>query len=135
MHWAEFLMPEHAKPLAYYDHPFFGRWPAITENSFGSGTLLYEGTYLSDGLQTAMLRRALQEAGIATDLSLPAGVHNVNGIDRLGKRLHYYFNYSGIASTFTYVHTAGTDLISGKRIASSGKVTLQPWDLAIIQEP
>ena len=44
-------MPEHAKAIAFYDHPFFGKWPAITENSFGSGTLLYEGTYLSDALQ------------------------------------------------------------------------------------
>ena len=24
-YWAEFLMPEHAKALAYYDHPFFGK--------------------------------------------------------------------------------------------------------------
>ena len=49
-------MPEHAKAIAYYDHPFFGKWPAITENQFGSGTLLYEGTYLSDALQTAVLQ-------------------------------------------------------------------------------
>ena len=33
-YWAEFLMPEHAKAMAYYDHPFFGKWPAITENSY-----------------------------------------------------------------------------------------------------
>lgn len=135
MYWAEFLMPEHAKPLAYYDHPFFGRWPAITENNFGSGTLLYEGTYLSDSLQTTMLRRALQEAGIATDQSLPVAVHTVNGVDRLGKQIHYYFNYAGSPSTFIYNHAAGTDLITGKRVDSSGKVTLQPWDVAIIQEP
>jgi beta-galactosidase len=135
MYWTEFLMPDHAKPLAYYDHPFFGRWPAITENNFGSGTLLYEGTYLSDALQTVMLRRSLQEAGIAINQSLPVGMHSVNGVDHLGKQLHYYFNYTGSASTFTYAHAAGTDLITGKRIASSEKVTLKPWDLAIIQEP
>ena len=135
MYWAEFLMPEHAKPLAFYDHPFLGRWPAITENNFGSGTLVYEGTYLSDGLQTAMLRRSLQEAGVATDQALPAGVHNVNGVDRLDKQLHYYFNYTDTPSTFTYGHATGTDLLTGKHVASSAKVTLQPWDLAIIQEP
>ena len=64
MYWAEFLMPEHAKALAYYDHPFFGRWPAITENQYGSGSLLYEGTYLSDGLQRAILSGALKSAGL-----------------------------------------------------------------------
>ena len=62
-YWAEFLMPEHAKALAYYDHPFFGKWPAITENQFGAGTLLYEGTYLSDALQTAVLKRASSKTG------------------------------------------------------------------------
>lgn len=135
MYWAEFLQLEHAKPLAFYDHPFFGRWAAITENNFGTGTLLYEGTYLSDGLQTAMLRRALREAGVTADQSLPAGVHNVNGVDRLGKQLHYYFNYTVSPVTFTYDHAAGTDLLTGGRAASSEKLTLQPWNLAIIQEP
>jgi beta-galactosidase len=26
-YWAEFLQLDKAKALAYYDHPFFGRWP------------------------------------------------------------------------------------------------------------
>jgi beta-galactosidase len=37
--WAEFILPETAKGLAYYDHPFFGKYPAITRNAFGKGTL------------------------------------------------------------------------------------------------
>src|SRR5205823_682492 len=53
--WAEFLLPTSAKPLGFYDHPFFGSWPAITRNQFGSGTLTYEGTALSDGLQQAVV--------------------------------------------------------------------------------
>jgi len=40
--WAEFLQVTTAEPLATYDHPFFGRWPAITENHLGKGTLIYE---------------------------------------------------------------------------------------------
>src|SRR5581483_4958250 len=135
MYWAEFLQLEHAKPLAFYDNPFFGRWAAITENDFGRGTVLYEGTYVSDGLQTALLERALKEAGIPGDQSLPAGLHVVNGIDKLGKRIHYYFNYTGSATTFVYDAAAGTDLLTGKHIASPEKLTLKPWDLAIIQEP
>ena len=27
-----------AKALAYYDHPFFGKYPAITRNEFGKGS-------------------------------------------------------------------------------------------------
>jgi beta-galactosidase len=134
MYWAEFLKAEHAKALAYYDHPFFGRWPAITENNFGSGTLVYEGTYLSGGLQTSILRRSLDEAGVAVEKSLPAAVHAVNGVDRIGRTLHYYFNYSGSPATFTYSHAAGADLLTGRHVAASQQITLQPWDLAIVEE-
>ncbi len=134
-YWAEFLMPEHAKALAYYDHPFFGRWPAITENDFGSGTLLYEGTYLSDALQTAVLKRAVEEAGLSTsDQQLPASVHVQHGINRFGKRIHYYFNYSGSEVKFTYAYGAGTNLLNSQPVARSEELTLAPWDLAIIEE-
>ena len=134
-YWAEFLMPEHAKPLAYYDHPFFGKWPAITENNFGSGTLIYEGTYLSDALQTAILKRAIDEAGLAgSDEQLPPAVHVQHGVNRMGKQIHYYFNYSGNEVKFTYAYGSGTDLLSGKHVSKSQDMTLAPWDLAIIEE-
>jgi beta-galactosidase len=84
-------MPEHARTLAYYDHPFFGKWPAITENEFGKGTLLYEGTYWSDVLQTAVLKAALTKAGLTgPDQHVPAQVHVQHGVNRMGKNLHYY---------------------------------------------
>ena len=135
-YWAEFLMPEHAKALAYYDHPFFGKWPAITENQFGSGTLLYEGTYLSDALQTAVLKRALEEVGLTgPDQQLPAAVHLQHGVNRLGKRIHYYFNYSGAEVKATYAYAAGTNLLTDNPVAKGAVLTLAPWDLAIIEEP
>ncbi|MDE3148053.1 MAG: beta-galactosidase trimerization domain-containing protein, partial [Acidobacteriota bacterium] len=135
-YWAEFLMPEHAKALAYYDHPFFGKWPAITENQFGSGTLLYEGAYLSDALQTAVLKRALEDVGLTGhDQQLPAAVHLQHGVNRLGKRIHYYFNYSDAEVKATYAYAAGTNLLTGNPVAKGAVLTLAPWDLAIIEEP
>jgi beta-galactosidase len=133
--WAEFLMPEHAKPIAFYDHPFFGKWPAITENNYGSGTLLYEGTYLSDPLQTAILRDALQKAGLpATDQQLPPAVHTQHGINKLGKAIHYYFNYSAAEVKANYAYGAGANLFDGKAVTKGAILTLAPWDLAIIEE-
>jgi len=134
-YWAEFLMPEHSKALAYYDHPFFGKWPAITENDFGSGTLLYEGTYLSDELQTAVIKSALEKAGLTSqDQQLPTAVHVQHGVNRLGKRLHYYFNYSNAEVKLNYVYASGTNLLDGKPVAKAASFTLAPWDLAIIEE-
>ena len=135
MYWAEFLMPEHAKALAYYDHPFFGQWPAITENQYGSGSLLYEGTYLTDALQRAILSEALKSAGLmGPDQQLPAAIHAVNGVDALGKRLHYYFNYTATPASFTYSHSSGKELLTDEPIATSQQITLKPWDLAIVEE-
>ena len=134
-YWAEFLMPDHAKSLANYDHPFFGKWPAITENQFGSGTLLYEGTYLSDALQKAVLKRTLDAAGLTgADQQLSASVHVRHGVNRLGKRIHYYFNYSSAEIRPVYSYAGGTNLLDGKAVAQNGVLAIAPWDVAIVEE-
>jgi beta-galactosidase len=134
-YWAEFLMPEHAKALAYYDHPFFGKWPAITENQFGAGTLLYEGTYLSASLQTAVLKQAVEQAGLAgPDQQQPAAVHVTHGVNRMGKRVHYYFNYSSAEVKANYAFGSGTNLLDGKPVSKADPLALAPWDLAIVEE-
>ena len=121
-------MPEHAKPLAYYDHPFFGRWAAITENSLAQAPFSTKGLISATICKRTILRRAITEAGVATDQSLPAGIHNVNGVDRLGKRIHYYFNYTG-SRDFHVQPPAGTDLLTEKPNHFIEKVTVPPWDL------
>ena len=134
-YWAEFLMPEHAKVIASYDHPFFGKWPAITENDFGAGTLVYEGTCLSDALQTAVLKSELEKVELTgPDQQLPAAVHVQHGVNRMGKRIHYYFNYSGSEVRVTYAYAAGKNLLDGKSVANHAELPLASWDLAIIEE-
>lgn len=134
MYWAEFLKLEHAKPLAFYDHPFFGSWPAITRNQFGSGTLTYEGTFLSDTLQQNIVRDALADAHVATPAALAPHLIEKSGVNSSGKTIHYFLNYSSAPQTFPYSHHAGTDLLTNKPIATSQNVDLAPWDLVIIEE-
>lgn len=134
-HWAEFLQLDSAKALAYYDHPFFGRWPAITSNQHGAGKVIYQGTYLSDKLQTAVLRSFLGELGMTgPDQQLPARVRTRSGTNGFGRQVHYYFNYSGETVGFSYRHKAGTNLLSAQRVAADDQLTLAPWDLAIVEE-
>jgi beta-galactosidase len=133
--WAEFLQLETAKPLAVYDHPFFGRWPAITSNVFGSGTLIYEGTALSDRLQEAIVLDALAGAHLSgPDQQLPASVRVKHGISHDGRNLHYYLNYSGSPARLTYAYPAATDLLTGASLAPDQPTTLGPWDLLIAKE-
>jgi beta-galactosidase len=134
-YWAEFLIPEHAQALAYYDHPFFGRWPAITRNEYGAGTLLYEGTYLSDALQKAVIMAELEKDGLAgPNQHAPAQVHVQNGINRFGRHVHYYFNYSSSTVPVKYAYGKGVDLITSHTVETGQQMTLRPWDLAIVEE-
>jgi beta-galactosidase len=82
-----------------------------------------------------VLKDALGKIGLlGQDQSVAAEVHVQHGVNRLGKRLHYYFNYSGKTVDVSYPYAAGTNLLDGKAVAKSGKMTLGPWDLAIVEE-
>ena len=133
--WAEYLIPEKAKPLAYYEHPVFGQYPAIAQNSYGNGTVTYEGTYLSDKLQEKVVLEALKIAGVAmTDATLPVAVKAKHGILQDGKAAHFYFNYSSKPLEFTYDYADGIEVLSGRLATKFQKMTLPAWDLAIIRE-
>jgi beta-galactosidase len=134
-YWAEFLQLDTAKALAYYDHHFFGRWPAITQNQHGAGKVTYEGTYLSDKLQKAVLQAAVREAGLAgPDQQLPPQVHTRKGVNDFGRNVRYYFNYSGAPVNFKYQYKSGTDLLTSRQVKADDTLYLGPWDLAIVEE-
>ena len=133
--WAEFLQLETAKPLAYYDHPFFGRWPAITTNTFGSGTLTYEGTVVSDKIQQSIILEQLKDIGLTgPDQTLPANTRIKHGIAKDGKAIHYYLNYSNAPATLTYTYPSAHDLLTGHSLDKSQQLTIAPWDLVIAKE-
>jgi len=133
--WAELIIPDSAKTLAYYDHPFLREYPALTRNQFGKGTLTYEGTVLGDKLQKAVLLDELKTAGLVTsDQSLPPAVHVKHAKNRDGRTLHFYFNYSSDALTVTYSYPAGTNLLTQDPILRNQLVLLQPWDVVIVGE-
>jgi beta-galactosidase len=133
--WAEMLVPDTAQALAYYDHPFFGKYPALTRNHFGKGVLTYEGSVLTDKLQEKVLLDSLKVAElIDSDQSLPPTVHARHGINHFGKAVHYYLNYSGSPQSLTYKYADGSNLLTQGALAHAQRITLNPWDLAIIEE-
>ena len=66
--------------------------------------------------------------------SLPEGLRAKHGTNQAGRRIHYYLNYSGDAASFPYTYASGRDLLTGKASNSGDKLTLSPWDLAILEE-
>jgi beta-galactosidase len=133
--WADMLLPETAKSLAFYDHPFFGKYPAITRNEYGKGTVTYEGTVLSDALQEKVVRFVLEQARVSLpDTTLPKAVRLREAFSRDGRTVRFYLNFSAAPQTFAYSHGASTDLLTGKAVAAGQSLTLGPWDLAVVRE-
>jgi beta-galactosidase len=133
--WADMILPETAKVLARYEHPFFGRYPALTRNQFGQGTVTYEGTILSDALQEKLVRFVLEQARVdLEDASLPRPVRVRQAIGRDGKPIRFYLNFSAEPQSFRNGHSAGTELITGNPVAVGQELRLGAWDLAIVRE-
>ncbi|MES2107699.1 MAG: beta-galactosidase [Bacteroidota bacterium] len=133
--WAELLIPETCKVLAYYDHPYWGKYAAITQNNYGKGSVTYFGTMPSAQIMQKLLADEVKNAGLLTDdqqLAFP--VITKNGVNEFNKQVHYYFNYSGEAKSLVYKHAAATDLLSGKKIKAGESLTLAPWNFIVVEE-
>lgn len=133
--WGEYLICETAQPLAFYDHKYFGEYPAITLNKFGKGSLLYEGCMVSDSIQKKILHQALERAGAKTpDQELHWPVITKWGVNDSGNVIRYYYNYSSEPKTFNYPYKGGLELLSGKKVSARSTLTIDPWGVLILEE-
>ncbi len=133
--WIEFIVPETAKPLAFYDDPFFGKYPAITENQFGKGSLIYEGCLVSDEIQSAILTRKAVETGLTDKenrIVYPIVIRY--GTNDQGKTIRYYLNYSGKNASVVYNSSKGISLFSNTSIKKGDKIMIDPWGVVIVEE-
>jgi beta-galactosidase len=132
--WAEFLLPDTAEVLASLDDTTW-RFPVITRNRYGDGTLTYEATVVTDALQREIVRDAISRAGLAgEDQKLPPQVKIRQGRNGQGRLLRYYFNFSEQDACFTYPYATGVDLLTGYPVEKGVRVNLRPWGVAVIAE-
>jgi beta-galactosidase len=131
----EFLIPETVEALAYYDHPFFSHYPAVTINSFGKGTLLYEGSIFSDQIQARIIKEALGRAGISDpDHQYSWPIIAKSGTNDQGNGIHFYYNYSSDPAELSYPHPSGKELVSENKVGKGDPVSIEPWGVIIIEE-
>ena len=134
-YWAEFLEPESAEPLAYYDHPFFSRWPAVTRNRHGNGSLTYIGTWPSRSILRRIAADLLRIAAIRDGAhDVPDPVRVKCGANRYGKVVRYFLNYSPEELSLPYAYATGVNLTSGVEVRSGEALKLDPWGVAIVEE-
>ncbi|MDL2233249.1 beta-galactosidase [Ruminococcaceae bacterium OttesenSCG-928-L11] len=132
--WMEFLRPDTAEVLARYRHPAWGKYAAVTANRYGKGKAVYIGCQTSPAYLKRLLERQLKEAGLWTETQEAPAVTIRSGVNRQGRRLHFYLNYSGDEKRTAYLHGNGTELLSGRSVCRGEKLALEPWGVGIYAE-
>jgi beta-galactosidase len=133
--WAELLVAEKAQAVLRYQNEFLAPYPAVTRNAYGKGTLVYEGTYLSQDLQREIVRDTLKRAGLTgADQSVPAGVKVRHGRNAHGQQLHFYLNMSGKPQAVAYAYGDGSDITVGKPVTKGAPMALSAWGVAVLME-
>lgn len=133
--WMELITPTTAKVLAYYDHPVWGKYAAITENSYGKGLATYIGCLTSTAVMKKILEDAVKKAGLwGLDQQLSFPLITKSGVNQNAKLVHYYFNYSAATNSVKYTYSDGKELFSNETIIKNKQVQLEPWGVKIIEE-
>ena len=131
----ELITPKTAKVLAYYDHPVWGKYAAITQNNYGKGLATYIGCLTSEAINEKVIENVVKAAGLwGTDQELKYPLVAKSGVNQYGKNIRYYFNYSANPSSFIYPHKAGKELLSNTEISGKSKIDIGAWGVKIVEE-
>jgi beta-galactosidase len=133
--WMELITPTTAKVLAYYNHPIWGKYAAITQNDYGKGVATYIGCKTNTALTEKILKEALQKANLwGTDQAVYFPIITKSGVNQAGKKVHYYFNYSANAVTLKYPYKMGKELFLNTVINQNDSIELADWGMKVIEE-
>ncbi|MFJ9709155.1 beta-galactosidase [Streptomyces sp. NPDC101234] len=129
-HWADGLGVNDAEVLVTYDHPHFGRWPAVTTRRHGSGRVTCVGTVPGRDLARA-LAAWLAPSPAHGWRDLPVPVTATTGTSPDGRRVHIVHNWSWEpASVPVPAHL--TDVLDGTSLAVGASLDLGPWDVRVL---
>ncbi|RRJ63708.1 beta-galactosidase [Paenibacillus oralis] len=133
--WMELLTPVTAEVLAYYDHPHWGKYAAVTQNRYGQGQAMYIGCMTSEAVMGKILEHAVKQAGLwGHDQDIRFPLITKHGMNGMGKTVRYFFNYSDLPASLNYPHREGTELLTGAPVSPGETLNLEPWGFKIIEE-
>ena len=128
----ELLRTDKANILASYDHYMWGKYAAITENTYGKGKAYYIGCMTDNDTLQRVLKVMLQQADIEVPVvRFPVIIRK--GVNRQGKTVCYYLNYSGETKEVEYQGNNARELLEDKKVISGEKMTIEPWAVRILE--
>ncbi|WP_304056208.1 beta-galactosidase [Levilactobacillus namurensis] len=133
-YWSELLTPTTGKALAMYDHPYWGKYAAITENHFGKGCTYYVGTYVNESTLSKLYGYILKKIGLwGPRQSQTFPIINKRLIESDGNVLDFYFNYSNDRQTVAYQSEKGIELKQHVELGIGDRFELEPWSVRIFK--
>jgi beta-galactosidase len=132
--WVDGLTVVDAEVLAEYDHPHFGRWPAITTRRHGDGRVTCVGTVPGRALAQA-LARWLAPSTVSEWRDLPVSVTATTGTSPDGRRVHVVHNWSW-EPAHVQVPVELSDALDSTFVPAGAELDLGPWDVRVlVQRP
>lgn len=135
LNFMELLTPTTAEVLASYEHPVWGKYAAITGNTYGKGYAVYLGCMTSEKMLDEILKYVLNKAQLAEEIeeySFPIIIRK--GKNNMGNTVHFYLNYSFEEQRVNYNHSNGKNLLNKEKIMEGQEIIIKPWDLQIVEE-
>lgn len=127
--WFDLLDPSTAQTLATYGKGYYTGKAAVTQNTFGKGTVFYVGTESrEDEFYDRLTAYAAQQAGISLRATLPIGVEMAVR-EKPGKRITFLLNYTEKAQTVS-LRKSLQNALSG--VAEPAEVEIPPFDVKVL---
>jgi beta-galactosidase len=130
--WVDGLEPEGAECLARYDHPHFGRWPAVTTRAHGAGRITYVGTEPNPVMARALFDWLVAD-GAGGWRDVPASVKSTGATATDGRRVRFVHNWSWEEARVR-LPVAVRDVLAGEQLAAGDELLLGPWDVRVLEE-
>jgi hypothetical protein len=128
--WADALTVTGAQPLAVYEHPHHGRWPAVTTRPYGRGRITCVGTVPGRGLARA-LADWLAPVPRSGWHDLPGTVTVTTGTAGDGRRVHIVHNWSWESVDVRPPYPM-SDVLTGAAVPRDQDLRLGAWDVRIL---
>ncbi len=128
--WADALTVADAEVLVGYDHPHFGRWPAVTTRRHGAGRVTCVGTVPGRDLARALAEWLTPTARHAWR-DLPATVTATTGTAPDGRRVHIVHNWSWQPASVP-APVDLSDALNGESLPAGSALELGPWDVRVL---
>ncbi|MFF5969597.1 beta-galactosidase [Streptomyces collinus] len=127
--WADGLTVTGADVLVEYDHPHFGRWPAVTTRRHGAGRITCVGTVPGRALARALAAWLAPEP-CSGWRNLPASVTATTGTSPDGRRVHVVHNWAWEPALCT-APAQLSDALHGDVTPAGEPVELGAWDVRV----